>query len=560
MALHTKHRPDTWSSLIGQTTVKIILESEIANGMIAHAYLFCGPRGVGKTTVARLLAKTVNCTGRAANSSEPCNACFNCRAFKAGNALDVIEIDAASHTGVEHVREHIIENLRFTPHSSQYKVFIIDEVHMLSASAFNALLKTLEEPPAHVIFILATTEMHKVPATILSRCQIFQFKKLTTDEIVERLTVLAERENVKTDVEILREVARVSEGSLRDAESLLGQIFSIATDSADGKYKNVSAKQARAVIPESYFGSVLEFLQYVQARNASAAIRYVNMLLLEGKDLAQFLNNTIEFLRKLLLLKISDDLNEFAVEFDKEVEEKVHSLASIMSNEEILRLMNIALEEKNSARHAVVESMPLELVVMKFVSDGGNYRVINTPVSPEVKPVKKVSPTPEPKVAPPPLSEASVVTAEPPIVSTVAVITPEKPATVELPPVSVAAPLILSTIAPIDPPMIEFEQVLLKWNTVLERLEDVAPSIPLMLRTAKPIGMDNAQIKVGLKYKFHADRLNIPKTRGVINQILAEIYGFPLTLEALCMPEIEGPSDNTPMVNTILEQFGGQVI
>src|SRR3989338_6295647 len=184
MALHTKHRPDTWSAMIGQTTVKIILESEIANGMIAHAYLLCGPRGVGKTTVARLLAKTVNCTGRAAGTSEPCQECFNCRAFRSGNALDVVEIDAASHTGVDNVREHIIENIRFSPHSSKYKVFIIDEVHMLSNNAFAALLKTLEEPPAHVIFILATTEMHKVPATILSRCQIFQFKKLTTDEIV----------------------------------------------------------------------------------------------------------------------------------------------------------------------------------------------------------------------------------------------------------------------------------------------------------------------------------------------------------------------------------------
>src|SRR3989338_5495484 len=181
MALHTKHRPDTWSAMIWQTTVKIILESEIANGMIAHAYLFCGPRGVGKTTVARLLAKTLNCLSP--KDGEPDTTCENCVLFQTGRFLDLLEIDAASYTGVDNIRE-IIDHVKFAPNRGRYKVFIIDEVHMLSKAAFNALLKTLEEPPAHAIFIMATTEAHKVPETVVSRSQRLDFRRVSKRDIL----------------------------------------------------------------------------------------------------------------------------------------------------------------------------------------------------------------------------------------------------------------------------------------------------------------------------------------------------------------------------------------
>ena len=203
LALYRKYRPQIFAELVGQNHIKTTLQNELATGKVAHAYLFSGPRGLGKTTVARLLAKAVNCLKRQAGESEPCNQCDACKEIVDNRSLDVIEIDAASNTGVDNVRENIIGNSRFTPTSRKYKVFIIDEVHMLSLSAFNALLKTLEEPPPYAIFILATTEIHRVPPTIISRCQRFDFRKVGLADVVERLNKIVNAEKRKVDQEDL---------------------------------------------------------------------------------------------------------------------------------------------------------------------------------------------------------------------------------------------------------------------------------------------------------------------------------------------------------------------
>jgi len=219
--LYRDYRPQNFSEVLGQNHIKITLQNEIAAGKLAQAFLFCGPRAVGKTTLARVLAKTVNCQDRPKGDPEPCNHCASCQAITQGKNLDVVEIDAASNTGVDNVRENIINFSRLAPASSNYKVFIIDEVHMLSISAFNALLKIIEEPPRYVIFILCTTEIQKVPATIISRCERFDFKRISVADIVKKLTLIANRENIQIDPEVLEAVARRSGGHLRDAESLL---------------------------------------------------------------------------------------------------------------------------------------------------------------------------------------------------------------------------------------------------------------------------------------------------------------------------------------------------
>src|SRR3989339_1549320 len=195
--LYRKYRPQKFSDLIGQDHIGKVLEGELATGRIAHAYIFSGPRGVGKTTVARIFARALNCENRKDGASEPCQTCDACKDILQGSAMDVIEIDAASNTGVDHVREHIIENSRFAPTRLKYKIFIIDEVHMLSGSAFNALLKTLEEPPAHVVFMMATTELHKVPDTIISRCQRFAFLRIELPAIVNLLKTVVQAEKIK---------------------------------------------------------------------------------------------------------------------------------------------------------------------------------------------------------------------------------------------------------------------------------------------------------------------------------------------------------------------------
>ena len=237
--LYRKYRPQRFAELLGQDHVGQTLRNEVARKQLGHAYLFSGPRGIGKTSTARILAKAVNCL--APKGGEPDNTCEACVSINENRALDVLEIDAASYTGVDNIRE-IIEHSRFTPSTLTYKVFIVDEVHMLSAAAFNALLKTLEEPPSHVLFILATTEIHKVPDTILSRCQRFDFRRLSESDLAKRLRWIAEQEDRAVDDEVIDAVVRVADGSSRDAESILGQLFALGG-------KKITRAEADLVLP-----------------------------------------------------------------------------------------------------------------------------------------------------------------------------------------------------------------------------------------------------------------------------------------------------------------------
>ena len=280
---------------MGQNHVKVTLENEIQTGKFSHAYLFCGPRAVGKTTLARLLAKSINCQERKNGEYEPCNNCSHCQEITEGKSLDVVEIDAASHTGVDNVRENIIAASKISPSQLDYKVFVIDEVHMLSISAFNALLKVLEEPPSNVIFVLCTTEVHKVPSTIISRCERFDFKRVNMADMVKKLNYIAEQEGIKVDKEILEQVARHAEGYVRDAESLLGQLVAISG-------KEITQKEADLVLPRSDLDMILDLLDKLVKKDVSKSVRIVNNLVDNGVDLKKFTSDLIEVLRKLMLL------------------------------------------------------------------------------------------------------------------------------------------------------------------------------------------------------------------------------------------------------------------
>src|SRR3989344_2710992 len=291
---YRKYRPQTFNDVVGQEHIIKTITNQISAGHIAHAYLFSGPRGIGKTTSARLLAKAINCEQRAEGQFEPCDKCASCTEITGGRAIDVMEIDAASQTGVDNVRENIIDNAQFKPTKSKFKIFIIDEVHMLSTSAFNALLKTLEEPPAHVIFILATTEHHKLPDTIISRCQRFNFKKISYDVMMKRLQDLSKEEDIKVDEAVLGRIINKSDGCLRDAESLLGQVMSL-------NLKHIKVEDVQAVLPISDAKDVLNFVEYLLKKQTKEALEAINSIIESGVSIDNFCVEMIDTLRSIMI-------------------------------------------------------------------------------------------------------------------------------------------------------------------------------------------------------------------------------------------------------------------
>jgi len=356
LALYRRYRPKTFSEVIGQKPIVQTLVNALKTSRVSHAYLFCGQRGTGKTTLARLLAKSLNCLD--SSSYEPCNHCESCTEINEGRSLDLIEIDAASNRGIDEIR-NLKDGIRFSPVKSKYKVFIIDEVHMLTKEAFNALLKTLEEPPAHAIFILATTEPEKLPATIVSRTQRFDFKKLTIKEIIERLNKLAQEEKIKISDEATREIALSAEGSLRDAESLLDQLISLG-------YEEITAQTLEEILGRVNFQKISRFLGYLQKKDASEAIRFLNRIYEDGADLIEFSRAVIKNLRKILLLKANAETEKIIK--DGMTEEELKTLTKLSQNfdlKHLEKLMEGFLRVKEEIKHSPIPTLPLEIIVLE---------------------------------------------------------------------------------------------------------------------------------------------------------------------------------------------------
>jgi DNA polymerase-3 subunit gamma/tau len=339
-AIYRTYRPKTFQEVSGQEHVVRTIQNQQATGSIAHAYLFTGPRGVGKTTTARLIAKLVNCASPKKN--EPCNACEACESIMSGKALDVYEIDAASNTGVDNVRESVIDSVRFAPNILKKKVYIIDEVHMLSTSAFHALLKTLEEPPSHALFVLATTELYKVPETIISRCQRFDFKRISSDELVARMKGILKEEDVNVEEAVLREIARHSGGCARDAESLLGQVLALGD-------KQIGMEQASLVLPTTQRILIEQFIASLQAHNTAQAMTQLNEYLQTGVDLRHFVLETISWLRDQLLVSIGGS-GTFEVGF-------------------LQRAIEALLEAQQARQNENIPQLPYELAILKICDE-----------------------------------------------------------------------------------------------------------------------------------------------------------------------------------------------
>jgi DNA polymerase-3 subunit gamma/tau len=326
-ALYRIWRPASWEEVVGQDHIIQTLKNAVAADKVSQAYLFAGPRGTGKTTTARLLAKAVNCLDPDL-SKRPCNACENCIAVNEGRFLDLIEIDAASNTSVDDIRE-LRDNINFSPSQGRFKVYIIDEVHMLSTSAFNALLKTLEEPPSHVIFVLATTEIHKIPATVLSRCQRHEFRRIPVQTIIEKLKMLCAQEHIEIEEEALSLVARQATGSLRDAISLIDQLSSIG--------KVITLETAQNILGTATSQTVLDLGQAIQDHDSARGLELIHTALDAGTDPRQFARQVVDYLRTLLVIKLNGSKD---LELLPEVRSLMEAHAQNFSIEQLIATIN----------------------------------------------------------------------------------------------------------------------------------------------------------------------------------------------------------------------------
>ena len=355
-ALYRKFRPADFEDVKGQEHIVTTLRNQIKADRIGHAYLFCGTRGTGKTTIAKILAKAVNCEHPVDGS--PCNACAMCKAINAQTSMNVIEIDAASNNGVDNIRE-IIEEVQYSPTEGRYKVYIIDEVHMLSTGAFNALLKTLEEPPSYVIFVLATTEVHKIPITILSRCQRYDFKRITIDVIAARIKELAEKEGVQAEEKAIRYVAKAADGSMRDGLSLFDQCIAFYLGQ-ELTYDRVL--EVLGAVDTEIFGTMF---RYIARNQAVEALELLEKLIIDGRELLQFTTDFTWYLRNLLLIKTSDIAMDM-IDVSSEQQDILRQDALLCDVDTLMRYIRVLSELANQLRYASQKRVLVELALIKL--------------------------------------------------------------------------------------------------------------------------------------------------------------------------------------------------
>lgn len=487
--LYRKYRPQRFEDLIGQDRVRDTLVSEIETGAIAHAYLFVGPRGVGKTTTARIFAKAVNCTSR--KGAEPDNSCPSCRTMNEGRSLDLIEIDAASHTQVDHVREHILPAARTAPASGTYKVFIIDEVHMLSVSAFNALLKMLEEPPAHALFVLATTEPHRVPETIISRCQRFDFHRVGVADIVKRLERLTRFEKASVEKSVHERIARASDGSLRDAENLLGILLGLGE-------KTITDAVADLVVPRSNIEAALALLEAVTRGDTREALALVQRMADEGVRITHFMHEIVELARGLVLMAFGID--GATPPASKENHERMKSIISRVSPETLRRILDRLVMRERDMRTASIPQLPLELAVVELAAsdaakvtrkaesgDEGEGRGSRT-ASAGQKGARKAD------------TGMSLRTAD----------------------------------------------VLQQWPKILETVASSNPSVAFLLKTAEPCDIVDGTLTLAFPYRFHSEQAMDPRNKRLIEEALRDTVGIRMVLAAKVAKRETSDASATP--------------
>ncbi len=526
-SLYRKWRSQTFDELVGQEHVVRTLQNALATGRLAHAYLFTGPRGTGKTSTARLLAKAVNCLRYSAEAvvagqPVPCGQCANCQAVAAGNAIDLVEIDAASNTGVDDVRV-LRDGVNFSPSLFKYRVYIIDEVHMLSTAAFNALLKTLEEPPEHAIFILATTEVHKIPATVLSRCQRYDFRRVPLGDMVARATHVCAEEGIVAEPAALELLCRTATGSMRDALSLLDQLVAY-----NGTQVTLAA--AQDMLGATGGERVAAFVDNLLAGELGAGLGQISAMQEDGVDLRQFNRQLVDHLRNLMLLK-AGGASLPTLDVTQETLGRLHGQAEAANLGQIVGWVKTFSAADSLLRSTPYGQLPLEVAFVEATLAGAEQRVEQPrPSGPQPLPASRPQPPVgnqqpprllRPAVEPQPDQAASQPAA---VVQVKLPARPEPPLRVE--PVAVAEPVAAAEAAETTSDgSISLEQMTAAWPRIVSAMEVHNKMLKGVLLDVYPISIEGSTVVLGCKYPFHYSKTNDPTNRLLIEQLIGKVVG-----------------------------------
>ena len=540
IALYREWRPKTFSDLVGQQHVSQTLKNALAMGRVSHAYLFCGPRGTGKTSTAKVLAKALNC--QQGPTSEPCNQCFNCQNINLGSSMDVLEIDAASNRGIDEIRD-LREKVKLAATEGKYKVYIIDEVHMLTTEAFNALLKTLEEPPDHVIFILATTEPHKIPATILSRCQRFDFRRIGFGDMLERLKYIAEKEGLEVTSQALDLIVKGSEGGMRDALSMMDQCISYSG-------KEINENDVMAVMGTMGVESLNTIAQAISEKDLLPGIQVINEVFTQGKEIRQFIKDLVEFFRQILLVKVCQGSREI-VQVPESTLALLNQLSLKFSRGKLIQIINSFTEAEREMKWTTQPRLLLELALIKSLQDEYNDSVDSL--------IERIAQLEEK------LADTAPSLAQ----------TPPK----ELPKTKpVALENFFQSVEPsqaVEPPKLEVQQVdpidlvdlKKRWRDFLEFFKaSKKVSLYAIMIEGEPLEANGNSLTIAFKYPFHKERVEAPENRRTVEEILKKFFGRGIKVNPIIRQETEKvekePTNRQedPLIKEAIHLFGGEVI